>query len=318
MRIRVKGYFRLGLLSAALLLHACTAGSYAGGSSTYSADIEVSLQPIQTFGGAIGALLTLGGEPYVPGFVSGVAASGGYLFVVDAALSGLLRVDMVSGEAQVMRTLRDATTAGVFVRRDLVIYVVDRYNRAVVEMDESGHERHVFREPHLVAAPVDVAVTSWGSSVVVADELTQRLVLFESFSTLIAALPSAMAPVSVASSIGAISATRDHVFVLDSALREVTQLDLYGRSVATYGEDSLLAPVAMVVDECNRIFVADGHPDGLLVTSPDFLGSIFRAPLPREIASEVTDLWIDGSELYVAAGTAGVWVMSINPGCFAP
>ena len=127
--------------------------------------------------------------------------------------------------------------------------------------------------------PVDVAMTGWGSSLVVADELRQRLILFESFSTFMGVLPSSLAPVSIASSISAIAATDQYVFVLDSASREVTQLDLDGRFVATYGEDTLFAPVAMTVDECNRIFVADGHPDGLFVTSPDFYGSSARAAL---------------------------------------
>ena len=54
------------------------------------------------------------------------------------------------------------------------------------------------------------------------------------------------------------------------------------------------------------------------MTSPDFYGSSARAALPTEIVSVITDLWIDGNDLYVAAGVAGVWVMSIEPGCFGP
>ena len=304
------------LVPAILLLHACAAGTHAGGLAE-PADIEVSLLPMQTIDGS-STFFTIDGQRRMLGFVSAVSASGGYVFLVDSTLPGLLRVEPVTNEIRFLRPLRDPVTPGVYVRPDLVVYVVDRYNRAVVELDESGHERHVFYEPELVAMPVDVAMTGWGSSLVVADELRQRLILFESFSTFMGVLPSSLAPVSIASSISAIAATDQYVFVLDSASREVTQLDLDGRFVATYGEDTLFAPVAMTVDECNRIFVADGHPDGLFVTSPDFYGSSARAALPTEIVSVITDLWIDGNDLYVAAGVAGVWVMSIEPGCFGP
>ena len=102
---------------------------------------------------------------------------------------------------------------------------------------------------------------------------------------------------------------------MDTASREVTQLDIQGRLVATYGEDDLLAPVAIAADECGRVFVADGHADGLLVSSYEYLGTSFRAALPGEIAAAVTDLWIDGNELYVAAGPFGVHVLAIQPAC---
>ena len=139
--------------------------------------------------------------------------------------------------------------------------------------------------------------------------------MFDSLTSPTGVFTSTLSPVTVAASITAIAATDDSVFILDAASREVTQLDLYGRVVGTYGEDSLLAPVAMTVDKCRRVFVADGHPDGLLVTSPDSLGDSSRAAIPQEITPAVTDLWIDGNQLYVAAGAFGVYVLAIEPAC---
>ena len=302
------------LLPLVFLLHSCALGT-APGARPFAADIEVTLVPTAHIGGSHSALLTLGGQPWDLGFVSAVAAGGGYLFVVDSTLPGVLRVDVVSGELRVLHTLREATTTGIYARPDHIVYVVDRFNRAVIELDENGQERRSYRAPRLVAMPVDVALTNWGSSIVIADELEQRLVLFDSLSTLIDMLPSELAPVSIAASISAIATRDEFIFVLDSESREVAQLDLYGRITATYGEDALLIPVAMAVDECHRIFVADGHPDGLFVTSPDFFGSNTRAELPGDIVTSVTDLWVDGSELYVAAGLSGVKVLEIEPRC---
>lgn len=281
------------------------------------AEIEVTLTPIQQFGIGTFTPITAQGELRELGYVSAVAASGGYVFVVDSTIPGLLRLNPASGESTVLRVLEDAGNAGLYARPDMVVYLVDRYNRMVLELGESGFERRVFEDSSLIPVPVDVTQTNWGSSVLIADELTQRLAVFDRMATPAGALPSILSPVAVAASINAIAATDDMVFVLDSASREVMQLDLYGRIVATYGEDELVAPVAMTVDECQRIYVADGHADGLFVTSRDFYGTSARAALPAELALAVTDLWIDGDDLYVAAGAAGVHVLLVEPRCMA-
>jgi hypothetical protein len=164
-------------------------------------------------------------------------------------------------------------------------------------------------------APVDVTEINWGSSIVIADEPSNLLILFDGLSNPVGMMNSTLSPVISVASIGGIASNNGSVFVLDTASREVTQLDLQGRLVATYGEDALLAPVAIAADRCGRVFVADGHADGLFVSSYEYQGTNARAALPGNIAAAVTDLWIDHSELYVAAGPLGVHVFAIQPGC---
>jgi hypothetical protein len=214
--------------------------------------------------------------------------------------------------------LQDPNTNGLHVSIDQIIEVVDHYNSAVIELDQSGWERRRFTDRQLIPTPVDVTQTNWGSTVLVADGVSQRLAMFDAMSNPTGLFTTTLAPVAVAASITAIAATVDSVFVLDSASREVTQLDLNGRAVATYGEDALLAPVALAVDECHRLFVADGHPGGLFVTSPEFYGSSSRAALPPEVTPAVTDLWIDGNTLYMAAGSLGIYIMAVDPPCMGP
>ena len=137
--------------------------------------------------------------------------------------------------------------------------------------------------------------------------------LFDGLSNPTGMMNSTLSPVVSVASIGAIAASNGSVFVLDTVSREATQLDLEGRPIATYGEDALLAPVAISADACGRVFIADGHQDGLFVSSYEYQGSNARAALPVEIAGAVTDLWIEGSDLYVAAGAFGVQVVSIQP-----
>ena len=162
---------------------------------------------------------------------------------------------------------------------------------------------------------MDVTETAFGGTILIADELTQRLAMFDGMANPTGMLASTLSPVTMAASVEAVAATDRYVFVLDRDSREVTQLDLSGRIVATYGEEDLQLPVALAVDECERIFVADGHRDGLFVSARSEFGASSRAELPPEIVLAVTDLWMAGNELYVAAGAAGVRVFIVDPPC---
>lgn len=298
----------------ASLLGACAMDPGLNG-APMTAGIDVMLTPIDAFG-ASGSSTTMpqpGGTQI--GYAAAVAASGGFVYVVDGALSALVRLDPARSEVRVLHPLKDPNTNGLYVSVDQVIEVVDRHNRAVVELDQSGWERRRFIDSRLIPTPVDVTQTNWGSTILIADGLSQRLAMFDAMSNPTGLFTTTLSPVAVAASITAIAATVDSVFVLDAASREVTQLDMNGRPVTTYGEDALLAPVALTVDECQRVFVADGHPGGLFVSSPEFFSSSSRAALPPELMPAVTDLWIDGNTLYVAAGSLGVYMMAVDPPC---
>ena len=299
------------------LLSACVTEQGAE-SLPISAGIDVTLTTVRSFGAMGSPNMIPGGGGMQLGYAAAIAAAGGFIYIIDAAAPGLVSLDAVSGEIRFLHELRDANTTGLYVSTDAIIQVVDRYNHAVLEVDQSGWVRRRFSDSRLIPAPVDVTQTNWGSTILIADELRQRLAMFDSMSNPTGLFTTTLSPVAVAASIKAITATANYVFVLDAVSREVTQLDLNGRLVGTHGEDALLAPVALAVDECQRIFVADGHSDGLFVTSPEFYGSNTRAALPPEVTPAVTDLWIDSNMLYVAAGNLGVYVMAIDPPCLEP
>jgi len=302
---------------AGRLLSACVTDPGAV-SLPMNAGIDVTLTPVSSFGTAGSPNMIAGENSLQLGYAAAVAATGNVIYVIDAAASGLVRLDEASGEVRLLYELRDTNTAGLHVSQDMIIQVVDRYNRAVIELDQSGWERRRFSDSRLIPAPVDVTQTNWGSTILIADELSQRLAMFDSMSNPTGLFTSTLSPVAAAASIQAVAATANFVFILDGVSREVIQLDLSGRPFGTHGEDALLAPMALAVDECQRIFVADGHPDGLFVTSPEFYGSNTRASLPPEVTPAVTDLWVDNNSLYVAAGNMGVYVMAIDPPCMGP
>lgn len=307
------------MLAVALAIACLSACAMDPGSYEASGDagIDVTLVPVSVIGGAgaIGPGAAGGGAQI--GFAAAVAARAGRVFVVDSLSRGLVQVDVFGGEGRTVLELRDAGTSGLHVTEDLIIYVVDRQSRAVIELGDTGWERQRYADSRLIPAPVDVTEINWGSAIVIADELSKRLVLFDGLSNPTGMMNSTLSPVMSVASIGAIAANNGSVFVLDTASREATQLDLQGRLVATYGEDALLAPVAIAADGCGRVFIADGHAAGLFVSSYEYQGTNARAALPAEIVGAVTDLWVDRSELYVAAGPFGVYVFVIQPGCSA-
>jgi hypothetical protein len=315
----VPGGALAAVLAGLCLLNACAlepGPAYEPESQT--AGIDVTLTPLDAFGPGGTSTVRPGAGGAQLGYAAAVAASGGLVYVVDGASSALVQLDPARAELRVLYPLRDPNTAGLHVSADQIIEVVDRYNRAVVELDQSGWERRRFMDSRLIPTPVDVTHTNWGNTVLIADGISQRLAMFDAIANPTGPFTTTLSPVAIAASITAIAATDNAVFVLDSASREVTQLDMDGRPVATYGEDSLLAPVALAVDECGRLFVADGHSAGLFVTSPEFYGSNARAALPPQLAPAVTDLWIDGNTMYVAAGSQGVHILAVDPPCMGP
>jgi hypothetical protein len=280
------------------------------------AGIEVILTEVGQYGSSLSSIGAGLSDEHRLGFAGAVAEGGGYIFVVDPSLRALVRVDPEQGTLRILHRLQDPNTAGLYVADDLSVFVVDRSNRAVIQLDSSGSSIRRYHDRRHMPEPIDVTKSNWGSTVLIADDLTQRLVTFDGISNLTGAMSASLTPVEVSVSIRAITATNEFVFVLDDSSREVTQLDLRGRIIDTYGADALGIPAAFAVDDCHRIFVADSHMDGLYVTSTDSFGDGFRAALPENIAQSVTDLWIGGNRLYVAAGAMGIYVFDIFPACF--
>jgi len=294
---------------------ACSIEELAGIDEYEVPEEDVRLTLIATIGSQTFGPMFGGGGRYQLGYASAVAARGGNVFIVDTAARGVVRFDPAMTRAEFLYPLADPNTRGLHVTRDLVVYVIDRAERAIVELSSSGTPRRRYSEPGLLPAPVDLTLTNWDSTLVVADELTGQLVVFDSMAGPSGVLGANIAGPRLASSLQAISGGQHGVYVLDPGLQEVAQFDLAGRPLGSYGEDHLLAPAALAVDECGRVFVADGHRDGLFVGLGGVFGRGMRAAVDPVVSAAVTDLWIDGDELYIAAGAAGVLVYLIEPGC---
>ena len=303
------------LAGCLLSVQSCSIEELAGIDEYEAPDEDVLLTLIATIGSQTFGPMFGGGGRYQLGYATAVAARAGNVYIVDSAARGVVRFDPAMTRAELLFPLADPNTRGLHVTQDLIVYVIDRADRAVVELSDNGTPRRRFSEPGLLPAPVDLALTNWDSTLVVADELTGQLVVFDSMAGPSAVLGANIAGPRLASSLQAISGGQHGIYVLDPGLQEVAQFDLAGRPMGSYGEDHLLAPAALAVDDCGRVFVADGHRDGLFVGLGGVFGRGMRAAVDPVVNAAVTDLWIDGDELYIAAGAAGVLVYLIEPGC---
>ena len=247
------------------------------------------------------------------GYVSAVAARGNDLFVIDVSRRALLRVNLVSGETRVLTSLADASTAGLYVTMDLNVYVVDKSNRSIRQLDWNGTTIRSYADNASMPAPVDVTLVGRGDKIVVADGIFSQLVIFNRLGGVRGVVGEQSTAAEIAQSITSIAAMGQDVLVLDSQMQEVTVFDLSGNRRATYVEDALRSPTAMAVDRCARVFVADQIAGKIYVGLPDM--TTIEALANDNIVNHITDMWIDGNLLYLAAGADGVKVMHIEPSC---
>jgi len=256
-------------------------------------------------------------QTYTVGYAAAVAARGNDVYVVDRLAGQLLGLNLALGEARVLTNLADPDTHGLYVTRDQKIYVVDKIARSVRQFDADGRLLRSFEHLDLLPTPVDVTESSWGGDLIVADGLSNRLVRFNALASVMDTIGSNMTRNSIAQSIQSIASTANSIFVLDSEMGEAMRFSLRGNQTGNYGEDNLEFPTAMAVDACGRIFIADRSGQGILVSLPDMLQSAARAEPNMPFEGEITDLWVDGSNIYVAAGAEGIRIYLVEPPCGA-
>jgi len=250
-----------------------------------------------------------------PGFVAAVAANGGDVYVVDRVSGNVLRINLAIGTSDVVTTLVDPDTHGLFVSPDRMIFVVDKFRRSVRQVEDNGITVIEYADPANLSLPVDVAMTDWQTRIVVADGLAGHVLVFNSLGHSIDILGDRTLDVQMAQAVHTIAATNTSLFVLDPQLQEVLEFDLRGRPIGVYGENRLRQPVAMSVDQCGRLFIADQWDGSILVLSRNPADPGARVPLPQGRSVEITDLAVDENRLLVAVGSQGVIVLDISPPC---
>ena len=110
-------------LVATCLLNAC-ALEPGNEAASYTAGIDITLTPLDVFGTGGTSTTQPGAGGAQLGYAAAVAASGGFVYVVDAVSSALVQLDPARAELRVLYPLRDPNTSGLHVSMDQVIDIL--------------------------------------------------------------------------------------------------------------------------------------------------------------------------------------------------
>jgi hypothetical protein len=243
--------------------------------------------------------------PELSGFVSAVAARGDDLYFVDQGAGKLMHVNIATMSVRTLTSLRHSSAAGLYASIDGTVYVLDSFNRQVVRFDPSHGEIDRIALDHVLANPTDIVVMEDNHVLLILDALGGLQQISE---------PRTFEPQSVLSAT-VIGAGGGGYYLLDKGVDEVVGFGYNGQPVGSYGGDDLERVSALTADDCGRLFVTDRHDGSLYIGFADMSLPGRRVNLPELRGTEVSDLWTDGSFLYVATRADGIYMFLVDPEC---
>ena len=249
------------------------------------------------------------------GSVSALSASGNNLYFLDRGTGQLLHINLVTMEAKVLAVIRDGGSKGLIATTDGSVYIVDRSDRSIVSWIPFDVEPRRLSTSNLFTSPTDIALTDWGRSLVAVDDLEMQILMMDIYGYELRPVQAGPVRSSYVTSMLAVGATNDNIFVLDADANEVVGFDLQGNPVGSYATDELSHATAFAVDPCGRFFVADDGDENIYVGFADMVLPGFRTPAPELTAASTNDLWTDGRFLYAATESDGIFIYAIDPEC---
>jgi hypothetical protein len=249
------------------------------------------------------------------GILSAVAATGNDLYFIDQGAGKLVHLSLATMQAKILTTLRDARSGGLHAGVDGSLFVIDRFNREIIAFDPFQMEARRYSLNSLLGNPSDVALTDFGQTLVVIDELDGRMATIDVFGGVMQLGQVQPPGRSVLMSARAVSSTDYTVFVLDGEAGEVIGFDRRQQAIGNFGTDELLHPVALATDSCGRLFVSDDDDSGIYIGFADMLLPGFRVSVPELEGKQTIDLWTDDTYLYAATHFAGIFIFLLDPSC---
>jgi DNA-binding beta-propeller fold protein YncE len=293
----------------------CLLAAFASQGLMAAPAVSANLQPRSTLNGvslpegAAGTPL-----PLMPGghlslsAPTAVAARGHDLFVVDAGLAAVLRIDTLMETAVVLPGLPSRLGVKLHVMSDRSLLVLDPGSRRVLHYSRDGALINTYRDDINLSRPVAVAVDERRGLVLVADSLQNFIVAFHlsgsASSIIVPGGGDADADRSL--SLSAMAVANDGIYVLDRVARQVLHLATDGRIIEAFGAGVLQRPVAIAADDRGRIVVADAQTTSLKIFSAgEMIEEVKDSGLAQGPWQDIADIYADDlNNLYVAERSA--------------
>ena len=247
-----------------------------------------------------------------------VAARGNFIYVVDAGANLLYRYARDIGKLTVLKDLKTIVAGEVtdlYVDGDLSFYITDTDGGRVLHFDPDGNLVQVFKDDINLARPVSVIVDEGRGQVLIADGFNDFVLVFNRLGVLQGAIGGRGIGEGEFTNIQAITEGPDGIYVACRLGHRVQVMSRDGDFLKSFQENTVTFPLAIVVDQDKRAFVADYldnsikvYVDGRLI---DRVGGSGSGPGRFK---RITDMWMDEGSLYVADSLNGrIQVARIMP-----
>ena len=251
-------------------------------------------------------------EPVAVGGVEGL------LYIVDAGAKTVYKYDLSIDEIAPVKDIAvhfKGNMGNIYVAKDRSFYIVDSIGKQVLHFSEMGELKTQFQDYANLSRPIDVLVDEENGDVMVADGSFSHIVIFNALGKTVKAIGQRGTGPGRFRAITSITRGEDGLFLLDRLELPAQVISLDGQYQYSFGEDDLIFPTSIAIDQDQRVYISDRSDNSIRVYQNGQLlmkfGGGGSAPGRFRI---ITGLWVSGNLLYVADSLNGrVQVLRINP-----
>lgn len=292
---------------------------------TLSGEILPVLIPVDEYGDFISygrdALRHDSGKKFNTGFtrlfaVDAVAARGNDIFVADIGQRSIFHIDRAQRSISKFASLDGGLSTDLFFAVDFSLYVIDQRQRQVIQYARDGRVVAKYENSIDLSSPVAVVESEEMNRVLIADGLAGKIAMFNRLGSMFGIIGQNINIQHPAGNITDMVTENGFIYLLDKVAREVSVIDTEGRPLYSVGASILKQPVAIALDYCRRIFVADQFDNSIQVFNDDEHLTTFENMRGRYRIEQLSDIWIADELLYVADGVSGsIKILRIEGEC---
>lgn len=248
-----------------------------------------------------------------------VAAAMNNLYLLDAGTRHVLLFDR--GIQMVRRRVSIPSLgprARIHVDRALSLYVSNPVTSEVLHFDLDGRLVQTFTSPSVLSDPVGLSVNDADGRLYVGDGLSARVVVFNAQGAVEQVLGSEPGGEFQPRSVRDVATAPDQLYVSDEIARQIHYLSGSGRYRYSFGEDSLIAPGSVALDQDNHVFVADNGDGTIKIYRGGELLSVFGGAnnVDRVRFGNIGGMWFSEGLLYVAdPETVSIKIFRVSQSC---
>lgn len=248
-----------------------------------------------------------------------VAAVSTTVFIADTAQQQIFKFDRATQTISSYATVPQMSNkVSLHIDRGLSVYLTDQLSGVTTQFDIDGRVLHEFFSLRDLVKPVAAVVDDVNAEIFIADQLRAHVLIFNRNASVSRVIGSQRGEANPWQSITAMAYSNNQLFLVDQLSHQVHALAPSGKYRYAFGKEELVSPMAIAIDQNDRVFVADAASNTLKV----YKGGVYETEIGGE-ASEITydfqsisGIWIDSDLLYLAdTNNASVKIYKILAPC---